>query len=239
MRIYQNLYECSKETQRNLWEMGHIITLNSMQNLKGNFETREILGETFRILDPTEKLKEAYKLIYLEDEEVIKQFAWVHEEFNERINPHFVNPGNAWNLRYNTWKKFMKDGKFEYTYNERLNLKENLNKIVKHFRNDLNSRRVAINIYDASKDLDKLATVERVPCSLGYSFIIRNSELHMFYSMRSSDLYSHFLNDVSLARMFQNFLAQKIGSDIKVGWLQMNINSLHAYREDLIKRNIF
>lgn len=238
MRIYEDLYACIKETQRNLWEMGINVNLKSMQNIKGDFQTKELLGETFRILFPFSNIDSAYKLIFSDVTKIEQQLAWVTEEFNERINIHFTNPGIAWELRKETWTPFMKDGKFEYTYNERLNPQTYFDKIVKHLNDDNNSRRVVINIYDSSKDLDKLETVERVPCSVTYSFLIREGLLNMFYHMRSSDFYTHFINDIHLAALFQKYLALHIDG-VKPGWLQMSVNSLHAYKEDLIKRNIF
>lgn len=237
MRIYQHLYECAKETQRNLWEMGHVVNLQSMQNLKGEFETREILGETYRILDPIDGLYKAYELIYgLGNVET--QIDWVHEEFKERIDRMFKNPGTAWKLREKLWTKFMRNGEFEYTYNERLNIKDQFDAVVNHLRSDPNSRRVVFTIYDSAKDIPKLKTVERVPCSVSYSFIIRDGRLNMFYHMRSSDLYNHWLNDIVLARMFQKYLASYL-IGVKLGWLQMSVNSLHAYSDELKKRNIF
>lgn len=84
---------------------------------------------------------------------------------------------------------------------------------------------------------------ERVPCSLGYHFMMRDGRLHCWYSMRSCDILRHFLDDVYLAaRLVQWVCKQYNGREvgfnseedylIKPGNLHMTISSLHAFLGD-------
>lgn len=61
---------------------------------------------------------------------------------------------------------------------------------------------------------------KRVPCTLGYHFIIREGKLDISYFMRSTDLLRHFQDDVYLAIR----LAQ---------WVVEQINRLHQQEIDL------
>jgi hypothetical protein len=76
----------------------------------------------------------------------------------------------------------------------------------------------------------------RVPCTLGYLFEIWDGKLDMTYYIRSCDVFRHFRNDIYLAgRLIQhttNILLLN-GIDIKPGELNMKINNLHAFENDI------
>jgi thymidylate synthase len=259
MRIYQNLYECAKETQRDLHEMGIQVKLKTFQNKNVENDesrsiTKELQGYTFKILNPFEEksLLDAYKLVYGDNADI--QLRWCIEEFNERIKPNpgaslsiysepfqfesSVNPGQAWLLRKNTWTQFLnEEGKFDYNYNERLLIHDQLPRIINHLRSDINSRRAVISIWDSFQDLEGLEQCLRVPCSVTYSFLYREGKLNIFYHMRSSDFYEHFLNDMYLASKMNLYVAQELG--VEIGDTVVYVNSLHAYKIDLDKRGIF
>jgi thymidylate synthase len=275
MRIYQTLYECTSETERNLWEMGIDVPIKTMQNKKVEGDpnlgmTKEIMGETYKIIDPLniEGIIKAYNHMFKFDsknlkisEEVNKNLHWVQEEFKERIfnpskgNCDFINPGEAWEIRKETWEPFLVNGKFEYTYNERLRAFNQLQKVINHLKSDINSRRAVINIYIGPPfsgyfndedgicdgyepgDLQGLKDIKRVPCSVTYSFLYRENKLHTFYHMRSSDFYLHWINDMHLAAKFGKYVADELKVDS--GELIVYINSLHAYYGELKKRKIF
>lgn len=260
MRIFQNLYECAKETQRDLHEMGIQVKLKTFQNKvvednESRSITKELQGYTFKILNPFDlrPLEAAYKLIYGDDAD--KQLNWCVAEFKERIEPNpdasmmqysepgttfssKVNPGNAWLIRKETWRPFLnEEGRFDYNYNERLLMHDQLPRVIDHLREDINSRRAVISIWDSFQDLIGLEEVLRVPCSITYSFLFREGKLNIFYHMRSSDFYEHFLNDMFLASKMNSHIAHELG--VEAGDTVVYINSLHAYRCDLDKRGIF
>ena len=89
---------------------------------------------------------------------------------------------------------------------------------------------------------------KRVPCTLGYHFLIRQGVLQIVYYMRSCDLIRHFQDDVYMAGrlaqwMVQEILANQIVSGynfanpqeapLKVGHLIMHIVSLHCFAGDI------
>jgi len=90
---------------------------------------------------------------------------------------------------------------------------------------------------------------QRVPCTLGYHFMIRQGQLSCRYYMRSCDLIRHFTDDVYLAgRLMQwvtdqyneanreaqwtNEIPYQIVPNLKPGLLTMYISSLHAFTGD-------
>lgn len=80
----------------------------------------------------------------------------------------------------------------------------------------------------------------RVPCTLGYHFMIRGDMLHMWYHIRSCDLVRHFPDDVFLAGRLLQWMRNRIATayrenqqtELRPGRLIMNIASLHAFVGD-------
>src|SRR5690606_21771471 len=257
MRIYKTLYDCVSETERNLWEMGIEVPLKTMQNkvVEGDPKlgmTKELMGVTFQILEPFKDLEKAYQLIFKDKEKISQHLKWADKEFEERISSKLINPGEAWKIRRETWEPFIveKNGTFgfEYTYNERLNWDNQLQRIINYLKTDLNSRRAVINIYmnpvnflddDKILDGDLIGPEQRrrVPCSVTYSWLYRNGKLNIFYHMRSSDFYTHFINDMYLTASLNAYVAEQL--NVPSGILTVYINSLHAYAHDLEERKIF
>ena len=60
---------------------------------------------------------------------------------------------------------------------------------------------------------------KRVPCTLGYHFIIREGRLDVSYFMRSTDLMRHFQDDIYMAgRLMQWMVEQILSQTIVVGY---------------------
>ena len=86
---------------------------------------------------------------------------------------------------------------------------------------------------------------ERVPCTLGYHFMIRNGKLQITYYMRSCDLIRHFQDDVYMAGRLAQWVRDQLNNHLHntvydVGELVMHIVSLHCFEGDIpgmIKRN--
>lgn len=86
---------------------------------------------------------------------------------------------------------------------------------------------------------------ERVPCTLGYHFMIRNGELQITYYMRSCDLIRHFQDDVYMAGRLAHWVRDQLNNHLHnkvydVGELVMHIVSLHCFAGDIpgmIKRD--
>jgi len=73
--------------------------------------------------------------------------------------------------------------------------------------------------------------VQRVPCSLGYHFIVRNGKLHLQYNLRSVEVYRHFHNDVYMAVRLAQWVAEQVGVE-ELGWLTMHMVSFHGFVGD-------
>lgn len=75
---------------------------------------------------------------------------------------------------------------------------------------------------------------ERVPCSLGYHFMIRNGKLSCNYYIRSCDFVRHFRDDFYMAARLMQWVVDHI-PEVRVGELKMYISSFHIFEGDLGK----
>lgn len=224
MRLYVNWDECLEETKRDLAEMGVNVFPKSMQDkiIEGNpdYATKELQNYSYCLLNANSK-----------DITGVNQ-PWANEEFLERIDlSGDINPGKAYKSRIDVWKEYMHDGKMAYTYNERLFLNRQVEKIIDRLNEDHDSRQLWISIWDPNQDPDKLGGISRVPCSLGYNLQYRDGELNMHYVMRSCDFNTHFRNDVYLAIRLLEYIAERV--DLPVGSFTHTMFSLHVYAKDV------
>lgn len=81
----------------------------------------------------------------------------------------------------------------------------------------------------------------RVPCTLGYLFMIRDNFLHVSYYIRSCDLLRHFKDDVYMAcRLVQHIVLylktiDNKFSKLEPGSFDMHIGSLHIFSNELTR----
>ncbi len=90
---------------------------------------------------------------------------------------------------------------------------------------------------------------ERVPCSLGYHFRIRQERLHVTYFIRSVDFIRHFPDDVYMAMRLGQWVRDAFNEEmgppvdptfpeddqLKMGDLTMHMVSLHIFGGDMPK----
>lgn len=79
----------------------------------------------------------------------------------------------------------------------------------------------------------------RVPCTLGYHFIVRNDELHCVYYLRSCDIVRHMRDDIYLSVRLQMWVLEQLRerhgerwANVKSGSFTMHITSLHCFVND-------
>ena len=75
----------------------------------------------------------------------------------------------------------------------------------------------------------------RIPCSIGYHFIQRESYLHITYQLRSCDIYRHMRDDIYLTCRLLLWVLDKVKTKhpwMKAGFLDMQITSLHCFTND-------
>lgn len=236
MRIYVNAQEMIEETKRDLAEMGIVVRPATMQDkyIKGNpdYETKELQNYSYCLLNAKSS-----------DIPGVSQ-PWADAEFEERITdpflrapdgelsePHFINPGKAWELRKEVWTEYLHNGKMAYTYNELIWNHDQVTKVINRLKEDPDSRQLWISLWSPERDPDLLGGVSRVPCSLGYCFQVRDGQLNLHYVMRSCDFATHFRNDVYLAIKFLEWVAAQTG--YPVGSFTHTIFSLHVYNKDV------
>lgn len=81
----------------------------------------------------------------------------------------------------------------------------------------------------------------RIPCSLGYHFIVRHDRLHITYYLRSCDFVRHFRDDIYLTVLLQLWVLDQLRlrnpdywNKIRPGLFTMHIVSLHLFVNDYI-----
>jgi hypothetical protein len=206
-------------------------------------------------------------------EELVSQtkpnLPWADEHFEERVGGIPSNPGEA----YKNWPFFKRqksndrhrddEGKHSHTYQERIWTPPlegiryeygNLGDVIDLLEREPLTRQAFLPLWFPEDTGVKHKG--RVPCTLGYHFMVRNGELHIFYPIRACDYFRHFRDDVYMAsrmalwilgelkerEIFKNrymkgeeFKGQHITGDdhfwdnIKIGKLRMHIYSLHVF----------
>ena len=129
------------------------------------------------------------------------------------------------------------EGKFDYTYSERMFI--NLPRLIDLLKSDNDTRKAVLPIFNGNyeDDTDYYNGKKRIPCSMYYDFLVRENRkgekvLNICYHQRSSDFITHFGNDVYLAWKLMEYVANNIG--VKAGYLYHTIDSIHSYKKDWI-----
>lgn len=230
MRIYSNSFELMSEMGRELNSYGQIVKPKTYQNkvIEGNedFITKELICQQYCLTSLGDPV---WLFIFSHSKE------WADAEFKERIDTSdIINPGKAWELRKDLWEQFLVNGKFDYTYNERMVI---LPYTIQLLKSDSDTRKAVLPIFNGNGEDDTLYYHgnKRIPCSMYYDFLIRQNGkgekvLHICYHQRSSDFAQHFGNDIYLAWRLMEYVAQEVG--VKPGYLYHTIDSLHIYKKD-------
>jgi len=241
VRIFKNFTEAEGEIKRDLKEMGVRIEANRMQDKSGDFTTLELVNYGFTVLEP-------------DIEHLRPTMPWAEVEWVERrrgINGNPVNPGKSWLQRRNLWEEFLeidrlplppKTGvpnsfdipgcslQLAYTYPERFAMNSQVRKVISELRKNPFSRQLFVSMWDPHTDIDRIGH-RRVPCSLGWHFILRNGKLHITYTMRSCDFINHWANDCWLTIVLLKYVAKE--ANYEVGQFCQFINSFHVYEQDV------
>lgn len=73
---------------------------------------------------------------------------------------------------------------------------------------------------------------ERVPCTLGYLFMVRDGKLHVTYNIRACDFMRHFRDDVYMAMRLGQWVRDELPVVAEMGELTMHISSFHIFDGD-------
>lgn len=259
MRIYQNLSEAVRETERDLWEMGIDTRPSSMQDkvVQGDddYATRELRAYGFQIRMGDirqEELESALNHVHPNEADKVKRY--IFQELVDRTGGIALNPGNSFNERKSLWSEYLHDGKFHYTYSERM--APQVEEVIRRLRENRDSRQCIIQfftalqrpndhvdgdvpaIYELGIDHRNAGGIGRIPCSMYYQLMAREGSVDLVYTMRSCDFLNHFLVDIVLAMMFRQVVIERLGLS-KFGTFTYFTGSLHAYRKDMRARGVF
>lgn len=254
MRIYADCKQLMTEAIRDVMEMGHLVEPKTYQNknIEGNpnFVTREVLVYQYCLVNDGKLNTDP---LFITDP---RSKEWVNGEFKERIfwkgGTIMNNPGEAYHIREEIWRPFLikeghLKGSFDYSYNERfrfpirlwdINKKDkwdnNLNRVINLLKKDPGTRKAILPIF-SMEDVKYNDGSKRIPCSMYYNFLVREDakgvkRVNLLYHQRSSDVFTHFGNDVALAIMMIDYMAKQTGYG--PGNLYHLIDSFHSYQKD-------
>ena len=246
MRAYKDMEEAVKENIRDLLVRGITTETKSYQDKKLTGKDRfvkELIGVSFRIDKPLLKRKEALQYIFKDEADKIEKYCI--QEVKDRVSGKQLNPGNSYKIRADMWNKFLEgNNKFSYTYSERYWNHDQLNTVIKTLKGDKGTRQAVLMVWDQNIDMDskKVGGGNRIPCSLGYQFLIRNDRLYCIYNMRSNDFLGHHVIDLWCTAELMKWMVEKLKptyKDLRIGSLIYQAGSLHAFQWDIKKFVVF
>jgi len=127
------------------------------------------------------------------------------------------------------WKNMMdEDGNVRSNYGWQWKRNNQLSKIVDLLRDNPNTRKATISIYDG-KEIDTYSN--DTPCTYAVQFTILDNKLNMTVLMRSNDLWYGFCNDQYCFSMLQQTVADFLC--IEVGTYYHFAHNLHLYNDKL------
>lgn len=176
---------------------------------------------------------------------------WAEDHFQERVSGVPLNPppSEAYWPYAQAGNAAHKSGeKFSHSYPERFwpkfaevpELKPqnggirfrygDLSDLVEILKVNPRSRQANLPVW-FPEDLAASLQGARVPCTLGYHFLLQaDGYLHMSYYMRSCDLVRFFKDDVYMAGRLLQWVAER--TKLPVGSLKMYVANLHAFEGD-------
>ena len=167
---------------------------------------------------------------------------WAEEHFGERVGGLPLNPPPShvrWPFAQANNADHTQLGQFSHTYPERMWPKHagdgfpdgiryplgDLEDVVQLLKRSPYTRQAYLPIW-FPEDTGAVSN-QRVPCTLGYHFLLRGDALKIVYYIRSCDFFRHFNDDVYMAGRLCQWMAHAIGA--KPGRLVMHISSMHIF----------
>jgi hypothetical protein len=191
---------------------------------KPEMRMKEILNHSFQVKLGNEDIPALQR-------DIMPNLPWAEDHFLERVGGKPLNPGVQW--RNWPWAlsadKFRTEGEaFSHTYMERYWPKRagqmltgddlphlgiryrygDLNDVIDHLLGDPLTRQAYFPVWFPEDT--GVVHGERVPCSLGYHWILRNGYLHTSYFIRSCDFVRHFRDDLYLSTRLTYWLLDQL-----------------------------
>lgn len=174
---------------------------------------------------------------------------WADQHFDERVSGEPLNPPPSWvNWPYaHSAANHLTAEKFSHTYPERMWPKTVHAKGIRFLPGDLHDLVGLLATHPLTRQAylpiwfpEDTGVVhgERVPCTLGYHFLVRDDHLHIHYPIRSCDALRHFRDDVYMAVRLALWMLTQLRTrnayfkNVKPGDFSMWIGSLHCFVND-------
>lgn len=188
--------------------------------------TREILDVRLRLIRPRARLVHLPPARVLNPAFAVAETVWI-----------LSGTDAAWIYNYNErLRQYADDGVLRGAYGPRMRRwggqVDQLRRVVEILKQDPDSRRAVIQLYDPARDA---GGHRDVPCTLGYRFHIRHGRLHMSTSMRGQDVWIGLPYDLFATTVLHELMASWLGADI--GEYHHHVDSLHIYERDLQHAN--
>lgn len=158
MRLYFNPFEAFKEVERDVFEMGIEVQVQTMQDkVVGDdpeYKTKEVRAYGFKIVDwKWDKAQERKALSHLftpggqevNDEAITSLIKYIEAEFWDRTSGKASNPGMAYHYRREVWDEFLHHGRFAYTYSERI--APQFESVITQLQNNPDTRQGIITVH--------------------------------------------------------------------------------------------
>jgi len=229
-----SVHECIEQAVLDLYKNGQEVKPLKWQSTEVEHPMIEITQRFYQMKMPS-------NITILQSQTKADQ-PWAEDHFQERVSGQPLNPGN----QYYNWPyydhgkdndRFREgDKQFSHSYMERYwpprDLKGirynygDLDHLVERMKKDPLTRQAYLSVWYPEDQVD---IGERVPCTLGYHFMIRDNRLHCTYLIRSCDIRRHFKNDIYMTIRLAQWVKDKLEMDLQMGNLNMWIGSLHAW----------
>ena len=216
------------------------VNIGEWQAIRGDIpqaDTIEIEDVSFEVALPAGAVTWAGK--------VEPNLPWAEEHFWERVSRIPYNPPPShvrWPYAQKDNEQHTKNEEFSHTYPERFWPKwagghiQSMREGIRYLWGDLDdvvhllqerpgTRQAYLPVW-FPEDTGAVDG-QRVPCTLGYHFLIRNGRLKIVYYIRSCDLYRHFRDDVYMAGRLGQWVAEMV--EVETDRLVMHISSMHIF----------
>lgn len=265
MKIYPNFSAAVAAARQRLIDVGAWVAGDQWQSTDVSNKPEMVMRETLNFSFQVAVMGESLQALRAD---VKPNLPWADDHFEERSSGQPLNPGAQWaKWPWGNSADGFRDGhgQFSHTYMERIWPKfagrdytltgetqavlsrndpisgirfeyGDLNDVVQHLADHPLSRQAYLPIWFPEDT--GVAHGERVPCTLGYHWIMREGYLHTVYTIRSCDVVRHFQDDVYLALRLTLWLLQQLRErdtkwkKVSPGFFTMHITSLHMFKAD-------
>ncbi|MGW1928525.1 thymidylate synthase [Streptomyces sp. NPDC001919] len=186
--------------------------------------TREVLDVHMRLTRPRARLLYAPPSRIVNPAFAVAETVWILSGSDE-----------PWIFDYNSkLRQYADDGVLRGAYGPRMRkwagAVDQLARVVEILKQDPDSRRALIQLYDPARDA---AGHKDVPCTLGFRFYLRDGRLHMSTTMRGQDVWIGMPYDLFFYTVLHELVAGWIGAEL--GDFHHHVGSLHIYEDHLVQ----